>query len=136
MGVMLGGPKARQVRVVGDVVISYQYVNNEPAMCIFPKRKRAIRQGAYIICLSTAWKYADPDYLVRASIVALKYMAMDTEPSTVNRLCNIILDNLEDLVKMKPEPEDEQTVIGEGTLLGADNKPIHFELTDGPQSVH
>jgi len=130
MPVLLGGPKARSTRLMrGGIVVSMQYVNNEPAMVLFPFRKRA-QQAGYIICLSAAWKYADDIYLSRAAYKAAEVMGLGTESFTVYNVARAINDNLEDLVKMKPEPEETPQVIGEGTIQGASDKPIDFVLTD------
>lgn len=129
MSVILGGPNARGQRVMrGGIVVAYQYVNKEPALVLFPMRPRMQRAG-FIICLSAAWKYADDNYLAQQAYAAAEYMGLGTDSFTVYNVARAINDNLEDLVKMKPEPEEKPKVIGEGTLLGADGKPINFDIT-------
>lgn len=49
MPVLLGGEKAWKQRVSGDIVVSYQWVNGEPAMILFPKVKRLGLSGAYAL---------------------------------------------------------------------------------------
>ena len=128
--VILGGPNSRSQRVSrGGIVVSMQYVQGEPAMILFPLRKRH-KQAAFIICLSAAWKYADDDYLAQQAKVAAEVLNMGLDRFTVYNIARAINDSLEDLVKMKPEPVEKPQVIGEGQLLGADSKPINFELTD------
>jgi len=130
MPVVLGGPSARSQRIArGGIVVSLQYVQGEPSIVLFPIRKRH-KQTAFIICLSAAWKYADDDYLAQQAKVAAEVLDMGTDRFTVYNIARAINDSLEDLVMMKPEPEEKPQVIGEGQLLGADSKPINFELTD------
>ena len=128
--VILGGPNARGHRVMrGGIVVCYQYVQGEPALVIFPLRPRVQKTG-FIICLSAAYKYTDDVYLVQQAYKAAEILGMGTESFTVYNMARAIEENLEDLVMMKPEPEEKPQVIGEGQLLGADSKPITFNLTD------
>ena len=130
MPVILGGPNARGFRIMrGGIVVCYQYVNKEPALVIFPHRPRMQKTG-FIICLSAAYKYTDDVYLVKQAYKAAEMLGMGTDSFTVYNMARAIEENLEDLVMMKPEPEREEKIIGEGQLLGADSKPINFELTD------
>ena len=130
MPVILGGPNARGHRVMrGGIVVCRQYVNHEPALVIFPLRPRVQKTG-FIICLSAAYKYTDDVYLVKQAYKAAEITGLGTDSFTVYNMARAIEENLEDLVMMKPEPEEIPQVIGEGQLLGADSKPINFELTD------
>lgn len=129
MPVILGGPNARSCRVMrGGIVVCCQYVNHEPALTIFPLRPR-IKKTGFIICLSAAHKYTDDNYLVAQARLAAEITGMGTDKFTVMNMANAINENLEDLVKMPPEPQEKPEVIGEGQLLGADSKPINFDIT-------
>lgn len=108
MGLIVGGPRAWKVAKKGNVVRAYHWVNGEPAMVLFPAQKK-IGAAAFVICLSAAHLYARADgypteYLVKQSITAAKVMAMDTERSTLRNIADVILDGMEDLIKMPPEP--------------------------------
>lgn len=138
MPVILGGPNARSQRVArGGIVVSMQYVQGEPAMVLFPVRKRHKQQAAYIICLSAAWQYADDDYLMRAAKRAAEVMEMGTDGFTVYNIARAINDSLPDLVSMKPEPEEKAEVVGEGVLMLPEGRHITFDLTkDGAGNLH
>jgi len=99
---------------------------------LFPKRRRSFGNvGAYIIPIDSAYKYRDDRYCIEAAKKAAEVMGMFPDRSTVIRIAQAFNNELPELVAMKPEPGgDEAKVIGEGTLLGADGRPIHFELTD------
>lgn len=127
--VMFGGPKARGTRRHGDVIVGYQYVNGEPALVLWPARPTA-RSGAYVVCLSVAWKYAEDAYLVQQAAKACEVMQMFPAKQTVYNIATAIHDNLEELVRMKPEPtlEGEDKAVGEGVLLMPNGKKIHFEI--------
>ena len=137
MSVCLGGPNSRGQRISrGGIVVSLQYVNHEPSIVLFPLRKRT-KQAAYIICLSAVWRYADDDYLMQAAKKAADVMDIGTDRFTVYNVARAISDSLEDLVRMKPEPEMAAKITGEGVLMGVGDKPITFDLTDkGIGRVH
>lgn len=118
MGIVLGGENARFQRVHGDVVASYQYVNGERAMVLWPRYRKGV--PAYIVCDSAAFKYDDPKYLAQQAKVACELWGMET--STVNwyKVAKIIHDGLGDLVRLPPlmaQPGGEGPAIGEASLI-------------------
>jgi len=142
VGVILGGPTAWKVAVKGDVVRAYHWVNNEPAMCLYP-RDRRLGAGAYVIPLSAASNYARADgyptaYLIEASARAAAIMGMDTSGFTIHRIADVIIEGIEDLVKMPPEPENlpkkRGTRIGEIALKAGDKVIAEGEV-DVPQML-
>lgn len=139
MPVLLGGDKSWKQRVVGDVVVTYQWVNQEPAMVLFPKFKKD-NAGAFVLCLSAAHNYvhsdgyADVDYLIPQSLAAARVMRMDENISTIKRIADAIVDGIDDLLKMPPEPvgmnEKKAEEIGEA-IIKVDGKTIlETPLTD------
>ncbi len=129
MAVMLGGPNARGQRIVRGIVVSYQYVNEEPALVLFPVRKRT-ESGAFVVCLSAAFKYVDDKYLMQQASQAAQVMGIYATKSELVSIASLLNDSLDDLVKMKPEPEKEKKTYGEGSLETADGKTVEFELTE------
>lgn len=105
MPIELAGRTARFTRRKGDVCASFQYVNGEPAMCLFPAVKRS-RSGSFIICESAAYQYTDDFYLIRAATKAAEIMGMDDTRQTIVRIADCILIWLDDLLMMPPKPED------------------------------
>lgn len=103
-GVSFGGESAWKVQHVGDLVRSYHWVSDEPAMVIYPARAR-LNSGAYVICLSSAFKYDDIGYLVQQSAIAARVIGMDETSFSINRIGSCIHDGLLDLIKMPPEPQ-------------------------------
>lgn len=133
MSVLIGGEKAYLQRIAGDIVISYQWVNQEPAMIIWPKIKRLATKGAYVIPIDSAYKYADMDYLVEAAAKAAEFIGMDESRFTIHRIATAILDGLPDLLEMPPEPnglnklQNEQ--IGEAKIIVDGRTILDTELT-------
>jgi hypothetical protein len=109
MGITVGGDKAWKTRRAGDIFISYQWVNEEPAMLLYPARPGP-GAGVYAIALSSAWRYADSDtgmpthYLIQQADVAAEVMGMLATTSTLRAIADAIVDGLPDLVEMPPEP--------------------------------
>lgn len=140
MGIILGGPDAWKIRTQGDIVIAYHWVNGEPAMVLWPLRK-PLGCVPYCIGLSHAHKYAEKTgyptlYCLRQAIVAAGVMGMDQGKETCKRIVEIILDGLEDLIKMPPEREKKDTSrpLGTATLFQGGSKVVEGEITIGPNS--
>ena len=127
MSVMIGGAKAWKVRQHGDIGVSFQWINEEPAMVLFPARRSIAGSGAYVICLSAAFRYADSTtgaptpYLIRQSIAAAAQLGFSpTDTFAARKIAGIIVDSLPDLVTMPPEPTglnaEAQQAIGEMSI--------------------
>ena len=63
---MVGGRGARESGVRGDIAWSMQYINDEPALCMWRRSNtlgEQMRLGSgkrvFAICLSSLWKYID-----------------------------------------------------------------------------
>jgi hypothetical protein len=123
MGIVVGGQHAWKVERKGDIVRAFHWVNGEPAMVLFPVRKR-LGAGAFVVCMSAAHKYARRDgypteYSIAQAHKAATLMAMDTNKGTVHNIVTTIIDGISDLVRMPPEPQLPQkklASIGEITL--------------------
>jgi hypothetical protein len=132
MPVTLGGDKAHKIRTIGDIVCAFQWVNEEPAMVLFPKVKRTMTNGAFVLCLSSAYKYTNVRYLIAQAFAAAKQLGFDDSKFAAHQIADIIIEGLPDLVEMPPMPTQEQKLeqsIGE-MLLKVDGKIIkHEEIT-------
>ena len=138
MGIIVGGEDAWKVRAQKDLVVAFHWVNGEPAMVLFPQRRR-LGAAAYIIGLSHAYKYAEKNgyptpYCVKQAMVAAGVMAMDQTRETCKNIVEVILDNLEDLIRMPPErpKKDNSPPLGEATLFVEGRKVSEGEITTGP----
>ena len=101
--VVLGGEFARSVRRRGELVMAFQYVNTEPAMVIWSGTRQA---GAFAICLSVAHEYLDDNYLVFQAMAAAQQIGYrPSDKSVVSKIADLILDGLDELVRMPPEPQ-------------------------------
>lgn len=132
MPVTFSSEKAFKTRVIGDIVCTFQWVNEEPAMVLFPKAKRTMTNGAYVLCLSAAYKYANVNYLVAQSFAAAKQLGFDDSKYAAHQIADIIIEGLPDLIEMPPMPTPAQKLdqsIGE-MLIKVDGKTIkHEEIT-------
>lgn len=140
-GVSFGGASAWKVQQVGDIVRAYHWVNDEPAMVLYPARAR-LNAGAYVICLSSAFLYDDMKYLVRQAATAARVMGMDETSYTINRIGTAIHDGLLDLIKQPPEPQwvkdlERGAAIAEMEVKANGKTIIEREVFEGDRgSVH
>lgn len=134
MGVMIGGPSAYKVRSHGDIGVSFQWVNDEPAMILFPTRRQGA--GAFVICLSAAYLYADSEtgmptpYLAMRMPEAASIMGFDrNDKFAMSKIAKVVVESLPDLVSMPPEPRqaiDQRNGPELGELsIKMDGKVIH-----------
>jgi hypothetical protein len=130
VSIVLGGPNARFQRVHGDIVASYQYVNDERAMCLWPKHRKS-GVTPFIVCDSSAWKYDEPKYLAQQAKVACDLWGFDS--SHWYRIATIIHDGLEDLIRLPPAPEKIITgpSIGDASLILDGQKIAEREVRAG-----
>lgn len=148
MGLILGGSKAWKVRRVKEFVVAYHWIGmhgeREPTMCIWPQRK-PLGCVPFCIPLSTAYQYANRDgyptpQLVEACARGLVVMGMAQTRQSVHGLADVILDGIEDLVKMPPEPPAlapaQGKPVGEATFYAGGSKVAEGEIMDVPTSLH
>jgi hypothetical protein len=128
MSIMLGGDRAKFVRVLGDITISGQYVNGEPALVLWPSHRRA-GVTPVAVCLSVAWKYNEPSYLVRQSAKYAKLLGFSDDPANVHRIAGVINDHLLDLINMPPEHK-ELVHLGEARISVAGGPTKIVEMTE------
>ena len=128
----------KEERRYGDFLIRLQYINpepdepgsqHEPAMVI-ARPRRVQSRAAWVIMLSAAWKYVDPEtdsqhskYMVMATAKAAEMLGL--RPKQAFQIAEAILDNIEDLINMPPVATTEE-VVGEavanigGTKISAE----------------
>jgi hypothetical protein len=117
---------------MGDLKRWYQYVEGEPAMCLAPMVPRQKKQ-AYVICLSAAWKYREPEYMLQQCGVITEMFGLGFWSQRLARIAAFIEDGLDELIFMKPECavyDDKPKVVGEGELSIDGSKQSSFEITD------
>jgi hypothetical protein len=101
MPIILGGPTAWKVRRHGDVTIAFHWINDEPAMVLYPSYRR-MGVTPFAIPLESAFDYAEDMHLVEKSTLACDLMGFGTDKSMVMRLARLINDSLPDLLHMPP----------------------------------
>ena len=135
MGIKIGGAGAWKQLVFGDLVITYDWVNDEPAMLITPKNVSI--KGAYVLCLSSAYKYTDINYLIQQSVACANHIGMDgSSKFTIHRIADAIMNGLEHLVYMPPEkmvkPEEKGKVVGDMVVKVNGKTVVEKEMTENP----
>jgi hypothetical protein len=115
-----------------DITQRFGYVNTydvdgnqrtEPAMGIIPARIGK-NLPVYAIPLSLAYQYADAETLIKKSFHIAQVLGFSPDQFIVNRIADLILNYLPDLIKMRPYENKEQgKENGEGKLM-ADGEVI------------
>jgi hypothetical protein len=110
MGVMLGTETAWKVYRKGDLVASFQWLNDDPAMFIYPVGSLHYKASAFVLPLQSAHKWALNDghpnlpHAVPTAANALNAMGMLVTRDAVRRFIDLVLDGIADLIAMPPEP--------------------------------
>jgi len=99
----MSGTKPNTVYETHDLRIFFQHVSGEPAMCIGSRHMN--RKRAYVICLSSAWQYADSETLVMKSYKAADVLGLGNTRVAAYKIADAILNYLPELIKMVPEEE-------------------------------
>jgi len=80
----------------------YQHINEEPAMIL--ARKRFNNGAAFVVGLSSAYKYTDDAYLMEMAMKCADTLGLvPYVKSELVKICDTILDGLDDLVAFPPE---------------------------------
>lgn len=138
MGITVGGPGAWRVKQKGDIAVAFHWINQEPTMVLFPARPNTLGATACCIPLASAHKYAKADgyptdYCIAQSAKYAVLMGMYSDRFTIHRIADAILEGIEDLLDMPPEPRGLQKkgkVIGEMTLKSGGRLIGGAEVTD------
>jgi hypothetical protein len=148
--VELGGERAWRQRVVGDIVVSYQWLDlkswgdpgaedePEPCMCLFPAHRR-LETGAYTIPQRNAWAYADSKtgkptgaLFTTAHRAAMTLGFDQNDKAAFFRILDIIVDGIPDLIDMpgtQPSAlEIKKPVMGIEISASAAGKQLHGEV--------
>lgn len=123
---------------MSDITIKWGYVDvtstdggiiKEPAMGIKPTKLG--RTPIFAIPLSSAYKYADSEYLMKASFAIAEFLGMFPDAFLINRIADTILNYLPDLIKKRPYQHNIGDECGEGYIM-ADGEIIdYFGVTTG-----
>lgn len=134
-GIELGGSAAVKTGLRKGVAYALQYINEEPALVLWNPSKPP-GAGAFILGLSSAFKYTSDEYLVRQSAIAAKYMGFQGTKSEVMAIADNIMISIDDLVMMPPEPpKDKGTAVGVAEL-SVGGKVIEIAYGEDGHVIH
>lgn len=105
----IGGEYAWKQFIKGDVMITLQWINDDPSICLFPAVPR-IKPSAYVIGLSALFKYVESDghptrYMMEKSIDMAHALGFKPGKDICFRIMEMVLDAAQDLVHMPPTPQ-------------------------------
>lgn len=118
-GFTVGGETAWKVRAKGDLGVAFHWVGGEPSLVLYPLHRtfRLTKGVPYCLPLSSAHEVVsegthgegvDASALMAKATRAAEVMGLDTEFSTVSRIADAILESLDDLCDMPPDPAKGQ----------------------------
>lgn len=109
--------KAYRTRVSGDIRIVYTWVDGERALVLMP----AVRTHApwFVVAESAAFRWDDSDprtvpVVAARAAKACNVLGIEANATNCQRVARIVIEGLEDLVRMPHEPADEY----EGAVIG------------------
>ena len=116
MGINVGGPTAWKVVSRGPIAVAFHWIDNEPAMVIFPTRGRALMRGCTPYCLPLTSAHelvkdgskgavVDSAVLWDKARTATKVMGFGEDAQMAMKVADVILNSLDDLCDMPPEPQ-------------------------------
>lgn len=115
MGITVGGTTAWKVVSRGPIALAFHWINGEPAMVLFPTRGRAMMNGCmpYALPLSRAHELVkdgtdgsvvDSAVLWDRATTATRVMGFGNDAQVAMKVADVILNGLDDLCDMPPEP--------------------------------
>lgn len=113
--------KAFKTRIHGDLAVVFTWVNDERSMVLIPHlRKRA---PWFVVTESAAYTWDDMDarnvpVVARKAAKACEVLGIEPGPWNCRRVAGLIIDGLEDLIRMPgaPDPEKTKGVYGQMAL--------------------
>ena len=132
--IQIGGAMCWKQKTYGDIVVTFDWINDEPAILITPKLSTI--KGAYVVCLSSAHKYTNPVYLVQQSAACANHIGMDgSSRFTIHRIADAIMECLQEMVEMPPEqmarPKDKGKAVGDVVISVNGKKTVEKEMFAG-----
>ena len=102
--------------------------DSEPCIVIVPRARNYYRPA--VICLSSAFKYSEPGYLVQAAMAFNRTLGGTDNAATVHKLADLIHSSLRDLIVCPPKPVSDTRHVAEATITLESGKAKTFELTE------
>lgn len=98
-------------------------------MCIAPRFNSGYKRGVFVICLSAAHQYLEPQYMLKQAGRMIELFGLGWSTRKLADVAAFIEDGFDDLVAMEPETRPDPVVIGEGEAWMGSDKMV-FDVTD------
>ena len=130
-GFTLGGDTAWKVRAVGDLVIAYHWVNDEPTMFVYPRYRRMMARSVVpwglplpaaheLVSADSKGHGVNSDELLAKATRCAEMIGFGGDRNAIFKIADLILAGLDDLVRMPPTPrhiEDQQAPAKQGDVI-------------------
>lgn len=134
MGLMLGGAKCwKKRRVTGGLAVFYEWFEGTATMFVTRDQQHALsgNRGSAAIAQPQAYLYADSKSgmptmrLLEFASQACRELSLEPSRMNIRHIADAIVEGLEDLVRMPPEPTSAQ-------VTGKKERPMgEIALLDG-----
>lgn len=115
MGFEVGGPTAWKVYSRGPIALAFHWIEGEPAMVLFPTKGRMVMRNCvpFVLPLARAHELVkdgtdgsvvDSTVLWEIARDATRVMGFGTDAQVAMKVADVILNGLDDLCDMPPEP--------------------------------
>jgi hypothetical protein len=117
MGLMLGGERCwKKRRAKGGLAIFYEWFEGKATLFITREHQSALsgNKGSCAIAQDCAWMYADSktgaptQRLIAFAMQACVELGLEPSRMNVKAIADAVVDGLEDLLRMPPEPTHKQ----------------------------
>lgn len=108
---LIFGHNARKIVTKGSLMASYQYVDEEECVVITRARHSGDNRPVVVIRLGELYKYADDGFLAKASVELCELLGFGVSGFAAQEIARFINERLEDLLTMKPIPENQRRVL-------------------------
>lgn len=124
------GNRAHLQRINRYFVSSYQWMNGEPCMFVWPRHRE--KGGAFALPLESAHLWAQSDghpnlaHAIPTAVNALEMMGLSGTKDEIRALIDTILDGIPDLISMPPEPSsDKPQPAGSELAIKCDGETVY-----------
>lgn len=126
------------MRELGEMVVFGTWIYNndqehtEPCLVVLPRYRPPSSVKPCVVALSSAYRYDDPAYCVRAARIFARNLGFADSMTTTHKIATILHDQLPELLMMPLDPT-VGIITGEAVVNFGDGKKKTVEFVDYEQ---
>lgn len=136
-GFVVGGESAWKAYSRGDIGVAFHWINKEPSVVIYPMHRGLRLSGAvpFVLPLSSAHELVNEggeevnaQALIEKASRAAEMIGAPGDKFLIHKIADALLESLDDLCDMPPEPPTKPKRSEDSVILKADGRTV-FETT-------